>query len=101
MRDAKTARRKRPEVMRSAAQHVGIEDVEQVWRMQRQEQVPVYVVVFQGGQVLLVMPRRDALLLQPVRDLCWRPVVNTTAVIVQRLMRSELGVQVIGGDKTA
>jgi hypothetical protein len=68
MRDAKTARRKRPEVMRSAAQHVGIEDVEQVWRMQRQEQVPVYVVILQGRQVLVV-PRRDAFLLQPVRDL--------------------------------
>ena len=60
---------KAPEVLRAVLQHVGIEDVEQVGRMQRQEQVSVYVMIFQRGQVLFVTPWRDSFLLQPVRDL--------------------------------
>jgi hypothetical protein len=60
---------KAPEVLRAVLQHVGIEDVEHVGRMQRQKQMPVYVMIFQRGQVLFVTPWRDAFLLQPVRDL--------------------------------
>ena len=78
-----------------------VEHMQDIRRIQGEEEVAVKVVVDDCGGILALVPRADALLLQPVRDLCWRPVVNTTAVIVQRLMRSELGVQVIGGDKTA
>ena len=60
---------KAPEVLWAVLQHVGIEDVQQVGRMQRQEQVPIYVMIFQRGQVVFVTPWRDAFLLQPVCDL--------------------------------